>query len=279
MVSNKILNQKNNILNTFSRKKDLNHKGNGSPVFPKNWRRTGGKKEIWNISDHIGQQIVKRPDPKLVGEEMGVSNNVDGENNRPDFNEQLRQRYKLIIQKNLEQLKGTGREYINKLLPKLPVLEVPIILSDPENTTFDEVMIWNIRRGRRIGVNTAEKRKSYAKFMEMKSSKNPIPVDFRNIKDPLAYINFIRHMDARETMGASACVLENGWNTMKCFLRAFGIPFGDGKKWNYKPPSRKKPEQRRLPTPDEVHYLVHYEYCNDDYKNKLLQYLLLHSFM
>jgi len=98
-----------------------------------------------------------------------------------------------------------------------------------------------------------------------------VPVDFRNP----SYENFIRHMDYREQVeGATPGALKHEWDTMRMFLRAYGIP-----KWDYKLPAMPKSHKRMLPYPKTVNRFFNYEYSKDSYENALYLYLFFHSFL
>jgi len=108
----------------------------------------------------------------------------------------------------------TMEEYLNVILKKINRTDFPITL-DPSNATFEEVAIHAILR-QRLKKSTVVKRITYARFMELHN----VPVDFRKP----TYENFIRHMDYREQMeSAGYGALGREWDTMKTFLRAYGI--------------------------------------------------------
>jgi integrase len=100
-------------------------------------------------------------------------------------------------------------------------------------------------------------------------SKHKYPVNFFN-PDP---DNFIQHMDYREEMEkVHPSVLKHEWNIMQKFLIAYGIEFGKGTNWYYKPPSIPPPKHRHLPLPDEMYKILHYNYTNDKLKNAFIKY-------
>jgi integrase len=66
---------------------------------------------------------------------------------------------------------------------------------------------------------------------------------------------------------------------MQTFLKAYGIPFGEGTGWNYRPPSAQQPRKRILPLPETANKFFHHIYSEDPYENALYQYLFYHSFM
>lgn len=110
---------------------------------------------------------------------------------------------------------------------------------------------------------------AYARFMET----HKVPVNFRDPK----YENFIRHMDYREQIeNAGYGALGREWDTMKMFLKAYGIPLIN---WPYKPPSRPAYTVKTVPFPDQVNEFLHLTFSNDDYENALIQYLLTHNFV
>jgi len=143
--------------------------------------------------------------------------------------------------------------------------QCPIKLN-PKEATFDDVAIHAILR-QRLSESTVKKNLRYARFME----KHEVPVDFRNPD----YENFIRHTDYREQVeNVGFGALKAEWQTMRMFLRAYGIPT-----WDYKLPYAPKPQKRILPFPDIVNKFFHYEYSKDNYENTLFQYIFFHSFM
>jgi len=103
-----------------------------------------------------------------------------------------------------------------------------------------------------------------------------ISVDFRNP----TFQNFLSHMDYREQIEhATPNALIHEWKAMQTFLTAYGIPFGKGTIWNYKPPTPQRPRQRVLPLPQTVSKFFTYEYERDEYKRTFLQYVFCHSFL
>lgn len=142
---------------------------------------------------------------------------------------------------------------------------------NPQIATFIDVGIYAMVRDRKKQ-STVEKHLRYARFMET----HRVPVDFRNPN----YENFIRHMDYREQIEqATPNALAHEWKAMQTFLTAYGIPFGEGTIWNYKPPSPQRPRQRVLPLPQTVSKFFTYEYARDEYERTLIQYLFCHSFL
>ena len=67
------------------------------------------------------------------------------------------------------------------------------------------------------------------------------------------------------------------WQITQKFLTAFGIPFGPGCVWNYKPPSCPPSKIRKILLPDQIYNMIHYNYTKDKTKNIFIQYTLLHS--
>ena len=150
-------------------------------------------------------------------------------------------------------------------IKKLNRLNCPITLN-PKEASFNDVAIHAILR-QRLSESTVIKNLRYARFMET----HTVPVDFRNP----SYENFIKHIDYREQVeNAGFGALKAEWQTMRMFLRAYGIPI-----WDYKLPYAPKSHKRILPFPDVVNKFFHYEYSKDPYENALYQYLFFHSFM
>ena len=170
-------------------------------------------------------------------------------------------------------LKGTEERNVKWImrwlkndLRKFNRLNCPIKLN-PREATFDDVALHALLR-QRLSPSTVEKNLRYAKFME---THPVVPVDFRNP----SYENFIRHMDYREQIEkATPYALKHEWDTMRMFLRAYGMPI-----WDYKLPARPKSHKRILPYPDVVNRFFIHRYSDDDYENALYQYLFFHSFL
>ena len=155
-----------------------------------------------------------------------------------------------------------GLEYELKRFNRL---NCPIRLN-PQEATFDDVALHALLR-QRLSVGTVEKNLRYARFME----KHVVPVDFRNP----SYENFLRHMDYREQIeGATPNALKHEWDTMRMFLRAYGIP-----RWEYKLPSIPHSHKRMLPYPEMVNRFFNHQYSKDPYENALYQYIFFHSFL
>ena len=158
-------------------------------------------------------------------------------------------------------------EYLDVVLQKTNRIDFPIIL-DPSTASFADVAIHGVLRQRKAK-STVSKLIGYAKFME----NHPVRVDFRNpsIK------NFMKHMDYREQIEhAGYGALGREWDTMKMFLRAYGIPLSD---WPYRPPSRPYYTAKTIPLPDQVNVITHLTYSKDSYENAFIQYILTHNFV
>jgi len=155
-----------------------------------------------------------------------------------------------------------GLEYELKRFNRL---NCPIRLN-PQEATFDDIALHALLR-QRLSVGTVEKNLRYARFME----KHVVSVDFRNP----SYENFLRHMDYREQIeGATPNALKHEWDTMRMFLRAYGIP-----RWEYKLPSIPHSHKRMLPYPEMVNRFFNHQYSKDPYENALYQYIFFHSFL
>jgi len=162
----------------------------------------------------------------------------------------------------------TMEEYLDVILKKVNRIDFPITL-DPTTASFDDVAIHAILR-QRLKKTTVAKRIASARFME---SHSTAPVDFRNPH----YENFIRHMDYREQVeNAGYGALGREWDTMKTFLRAYGISISD---WPYRAPSRPYYTAKFIPFPDQINEILHLTYSDDSYENALIQYLLTHNFV
>jgi hypothetical protein len=102
-------------------------------------------------------------------------------------------------------------------------MDCPLQLN-PHTATFNDIAIHALLR-QRLNPSTIEKHLRYARFMETHS----IPVDFRNP----SFQNFLKHMDYREQIEqATPNALIHQWKAMQTFLKAYGIPFGEGTGWN-----------------------------------------------
>lgn len=155
-------------------------------------------------------------------------------------------------------------------LTQVSRLDCPITLN-PTTATFDDIAI-HIMLRQRIGESTTKQYMIYLRMMET----HVVPVNLRNPN----YEEFIRHMDYREQIEQATPVsLMLEWQSMRKVLTAYGIPSGEGTLWNYKPPSNPPSKKRWIPLPETVHEMLQYRYCKDDYKNALIQYTLMHSFM
>ena len=120
---------------------------------------------------------------------------------------------------NNTKTKGLAMEdQIDIILKKANRIDFPIQL-DPKTSSFIDVALHAILRQRKKQ-STVSHLIRYAKFME----NHQISVDFRKPN----YQNFIRHMDYREQIeNAGYGALGREWDTMKMFLRAYGIPISD----------------------------------------------------
>jgi integrase len=165
-----------------------------------------------------------------------------------------------------------GEDMVNLAydLKRINRLNFPIHLN-PQTASFTEVGLHALLR-QRLGESTVEKHLRYARFMETHN----VPVDFRNPNIQ----NFIGHMDYREQVEhASANALIHEWKAMQTFLKAYGIPFGQGKEWDYCPPSAQRPRTRILLLPDVVNRFFNYGFSEDPYETALYQYMFFHSYM
>ena len=154
-------------------------------------------------------------------------------------------------------------------LKRLPRTSFP--LHCKKGATFSEIGLHGLIR-QRMKPNTVEKHLRYARFMET----HEIPVNF---KEP-TFENFMRHMDYREQTGVGYAALRHEWDAMKMFLEAYGMLYGKGTNWHYKPPSKKnKSKPRILPPPQIVHKFMHTKYSTDPYENALYQYIFSLGFL
>jgi len=155
-------------------------------------------------------------------------------------------------------------------LKQLDRLKFPIHL-DPQTASFNEVGIHALLR-QRLKESTIEKHLRYARFMET----HTVPVNFRNPE----FKNFLGHMDYREQIEkATPNALIHEWKAIQTFLKAYGIPFGQGTEWDYNPPSAQRSRKRVLPLPDVVNRFFTYDFSEDLYETALYQYMFFHSYM
>ena len=110
------------------------------------------------------------------------------------------------------------------------------------------------------------------------------PIDFAN----LTYQQFIAYMTYREDIEkAGHWALKNDIQAIQMFLTAYGKRPIDTKNtpvilgndyWFYKLPHIVKHNDRIIPSPNEVHQIITYEYSRDPYTNTLFQTLFAHNF-
>ena len=165
-----------------------------------------------------------------------------------------------------------GEDMVNLAydLKQINRLNFPIHLN-PRKASFTEVGFHALLR-QRLKESTVEKHLRYARFMET----HEVPVDFRNPNIQ----NFIGHMDYREQIEhATPNALIHEWKAMQTFLKAYGIPFGPGKEWDYNPPSAQRSRTRILLLPDVVNRFFNYGFSDDPYETALYQYMFFHSYM
>jgi len=174
------------------------------------------------------------------------------------------------IKQQYPQVEGEDMGGLSYDLNQLNRLNCPLHIN-PQTATFSDIGLHALLR-QRLKASTMEKHLRYARFMET----HPVSVDFRNP----SYENFIRHMDYREQIEqATSNALTHEWKAMQTFLKAYGIPFGEGTEWDYKPPSAQRPRRRILPLPNIVNQFFTHKYVEDAYECALYQYLFFHSFL
>lgn len=162
----------------------------------------------------------------------------------------------------------TMEDYLDVILQKFNRIDFPITLN-PKTASFNDIAIHALLR-QRLAKGTIMRNMRYARFME----KHICPINFRKP----TYENFIRHMDYREQFdfkdGRGHGALRHEWQTMKMFLKAYGIP-----KWDYKPPTVPTYKVIPIPFPEQVHKMINLKYSKDSYENALIQYILCHNFI
>ena len=163
----------------------------------------------------------------------------------------------------------------------------PIIIDPTKFSSIPELLIavaQHAKRWQRLSdrkESTIEYRIRGARRM----MAHPVfPIDFSN----LTYQQFIAYMTYREdNEKASYWVLRNDLNVFNMFRTAYGkrpidiknTPVVVGNEyWFYKLPPITKHNDREIPSPDEVHQIINYEYSKDSYTNTLFQTLYAHSF-
>jgi len=113
--------------------------------------------------------------------------------------------------------------------------------------------------------------------------KHPaFPINFYN----LTFEQFTAYMTCREKIEhAGHWALMNDLQTVQMFLTAYGKPpintknppASDQVYWYYKLPPAEEKEDRDIPSPNEVHKLIAWEYSTDAYANALYQTLMAHN--
>jgi len=174
------------------------------------------------------------------------------------------------IEQSYPQMEGEDMGGLSYDIKQLNRLDCPLHVN-PQKAAFNDIGLHAFLR-QRLKTSTIEKHLRYARFMET----HVVPVDFRNP----SYENFIRHMDYREQIEqATPNALIHEWKAMQTFLKAYGVSFGEGTEWDYKPPSAQRPRKRVLPLPGIVNQFFTYKYVEDSYECALYQYLFFHSFL
>lgn len=100
-----------------------------------------------------------------------------------------------------------------------------------------------------------------------------------NIQHP-EYTQWINHIDYREQIEeAGPAAIRNEWQAMTMLLESYGIPYGKGTTWTYKPPTLPKYQAVNIPLPDTVKKMITHPYTENKDLNKHIHYLLLATFM
>jgi len=146
-------------------------------------------------------------------------------------------------------------------------LETPITLT-PGKADFSDIAINMIYR-QRLTPKRTHKILTYAGHLMQKYK-----IDFLNPN----YEQFIRFMDYLEDVEkCSPFVLKWIWQITQKFLEAYGIEYGKGKTWNYKPPNEPPSKPRKIQMPDQMYEITHYDYSKDKVKTAFIQYTILPS--
>lgn len=186
-----------------------------------------------------------------------------------------------ISQNHIEHLSPiVGKEMVKldydlKKTLDVEIFRNPYVLEPKDYETLQDFFTalehWWIFRYRK-NPSTIKDRIRYAKNM----SKHPVyPIDWLklNPNQVIAYLEHREYQDYGNTRGKHQ--IRNDWKTIKTIAKAFGI---DAELWGYIPPCPPKAKVRKIPSPDEVHAIIHHKYCKDKYTKTLYQYILMHGF-
>jgi hypothetical protein len=168
---------------------------------------------------------------------------------------------------NIE-LGGSGLNYVD-ISNVLNRLETPITITSGE-TSFIEIAN-HMRCRQRISPKRIQRMLTFAGHLMQKHDIDFLHPDFEQ---------FIHFMDfLEETECISPHMLKYIWLIQQKFLTCFGISFGPGTTWNYKPPSCPPAKPREIQLPNEMYDIIHHSYSSDKVMNSFLQYSILHSCM
>ena len=144
-------------------------------------------------------------------------------------------------------------------------LKVPITLN-PKEATLHDVYVHLLLR-QRLKDTTAKK--------TIQGLQRITDHPFGPKLDEPTLENWVRYADYREQIEqAKPYSIINDWKYWKRYLVTCGIPI-----FTYRPPTKPGYQFRKIPMPEKVHELINLKYSDDDYKNALVQYSLMHSFL
>jgi len=156
------------------------------------------------------------------------------------------------------------KEYVNNI--EYNRLKTPVILTPGQNT-FEDIAMHALLR-QRLSTGTINRNLRYLRFMDTFQ-----PIEYRvNVLIPNRE-NFFRHMDYREQIQSAGWgALKHEWQAMRMVLKAYGI---NPKEWAYRPPTPPKYQIIPIPTPDQLHAMIHHRYSKDPVKNRLYKQLII----
>lgn len=169
-------------------------------------------------------------------------------------------------QKHKQEIDGE-MELLN--LDHINRLEVPITLI-PNQSTIDDIKI-HMHHRQRLTMKRVNRIMTHLENQIKKYQIDPTNPDYKT---------WIHYMDYLETIEKTPpTMLKFIWNYWRKILTSYGIPNGKGTTWNYKPPSIPPSQPRTIPSPEQVHELLHFDFNVDSKRKALCQYSLAHSFL
>ena len=165
-----------------------------------------------------------------------------------------------ILDQNGQPTQMERNEMLRYNLEHVSRLGFPIRLLQGE-ATIDDIAIHAILR-QRLQQSTVNKRITTLQRLQ----NHVILID---IHQP-DYEQWIKHSDYREQIeNAGASALRNEWQAITMLLESYGIPYGKGTTWNYKPPTLPKYHAVNIPLPDTVRTMIKHKYTDDKDMNSI----------